>query len=106
MATSAGRVAYGPVQAEDVAGLFDADWQHGGPHALAVNDVVLHKGGVARVIRLSVAVDGEMVELTHAVILAHWRPLALAALRQPQTGSQGHAGWRAEDARKQCNQAK
>jgi NAD+ kinase len=32
-----------------------------GPHALAVNDVVVHKGGVARVIRLSVAVDGEQV---------------------------------------------
>jgi NAD+ kinase len=32
-----------------------------GPHAIAVNDVVLHKGGVARVIRLSVSVDGEQV---------------------------------------------
>jgi NAD+ kinase len=32
-----------------------------GPHALAVNDVVVHKGGVARVIRLAVAVDGEQV---------------------------------------------
>ena len=32
-----------------------------GPQALAVNDVVIHKGGVARVIRLSVAVDGEQV---------------------------------------------
>jgi NAD+ kinase len=32
-----------------------------GPQALAVNDVVVHKGGVARVIRLSVAVDGEQV---------------------------------------------
>jgi NAD+ kinase len=33
----------------------------GGPQALAVNDVVVHKGGVARVIRLAVAVDGEQV---------------------------------------------
>jgi NAD+ kinase len=32
-----------------------------GVHALAVNDVVVHKGGVARVIRLSVQVDGEQV---------------------------------------------
>ena len=32
-----------------------------GPSALAINDVVIHKGGVARVIRLSVAVDGEQV---------------------------------------------
>ncbi|HET6431328.1 formate dehydrogenase beta subunit, partial [Dyella sp.] len=32
--TDAGRVAYGPVQAEDVASLFDADFLHGGAHAL------------------------------------------------------------------------
>jgi NAD+ kinase len=32
-----------------------------GPRALAVNDVVIHKGGVARVIRLTVALDGEQV---------------------------------------------
>lgn len=32
-----------------------------GPHALAVNDVVVHKGGVARVIRLGVFVDGDQV---------------------------------------------
>ena len=32
--TGQGRVAYGPVQAEDVAGLFDADFLHGGAHAL------------------------------------------------------------------------
>jgi NAD+ kinase len=32
-----------------------------GPHALAVNDVVVHKGGVARVIRLALFVDGEQV---------------------------------------------
>ncbi|MGN6384331.1 MAG: formate dehydrogenase beta subunit [Dyella sp.] len=32
--TDAGRVAYGPVQAEDVAGLFDADFLHGAQHAL------------------------------------------------------------------------
>jgi NAD+ kinase len=32
-----------------------------GPQALAINDVVVHKGGVARVIRLSVLVDGEQV---------------------------------------------
>ena len=32
--TVAGRVAYGPVQAEDVAALFDADFLHGGAHEL------------------------------------------------------------------------
>lgn len=32
--TDAGRVAYGPVQADDVAGLFDADFLHGAQHAL------------------------------------------------------------------------
>ncbi len=32
-----------------------------GPQALAINDVVIHKGGVARVIRIALAVDGEQV---------------------------------------------
>jgi formate dehydrogenase iron-sulfur subunit len=32
--TPRGRVAYGPVQAGDVAGLFDAGWLQGGQHAL------------------------------------------------------------------------
>jgi formate dehydrogenase iron-sulfur subunit len=34
IATPLGRVAYGPVQAEDVASLFDHDWLQGGAHAL------------------------------------------------------------------------
>jgi len=34
--TPAGRVAYGPVAVADVAGLFDADFQSGGAHALAL----------------------------------------------------------------------
>ena len=34
VATAQGRVAYGPVQEEDVAGLFDAGFQTGGKHAL------------------------------------------------------------------------
>ena len=34
--TSAGRVAYGPVEAEDVAGLFDADFLHAGKHPLSL----------------------------------------------------------------------
>ncbi|MCW0208667.1 MAG: formate dehydrogenase, partial [Achromobacter sp.] len=34
IATPQGRVAYGPVQPEDVAGLFDAGWLAGGDHAL------------------------------------------------------------------------
>jgi formate dehydrogenase iron-sulfur subunit len=34
IATPAGRVAYGPVQAEDIPALFDAGWLQGGAHAL------------------------------------------------------------------------
>jgi formate dehydrogenase iron-sulfur subunit len=34
VATDAGRVAYGPVQSDDVASLFDADFLHGAQHAL------------------------------------------------------------------------
>ncbi|MGZ8271418.1 MAG: formate dehydrogenase beta subunit [Methylophilus sp.] len=34
VATDKGRVAYAPVQPEDVAGLFDADFLYGGAHAL------------------------------------------------------------------------
>jgi formate dehydrogenase iron-sulfur subunit len=36
VATAAGRVAYGPVQASDVPSLFEADFLHGGQHALAL----------------------------------------------------------------------
>lgn len=32
--TASGRIAYGPIQVEDVASLFDADWLHGGAHPL------------------------------------------------------------------------
>src|SRR3546814_20293744 len=32
--TPAGRVAYGPVEADDVHGLFEAGWLQGKPHAL------------------------------------------------------------------------
>jgi formate dehydrogenase iron-sulfur subunit len=36
VATAAGRVGYGPVEPEDVAGLFDADFLTGGQHRLTV----------------------------------------------------------------------
>ncbi|MFU8789627.1 MAG: formate dehydrogenase beta subunit [Methylobacter sp.] len=36
VATTQGRVAYGPVQASDVSGLFDADFTEGGTHALGL----------------------------------------------------------------------
>ena len=36
VATPQGRIAYGPVTAKDVAGLFEADFAHGGPHELAL----------------------------------------------------------------------
>ena len=66
--------AAGPEQAEDalkrlVRGQFIVERRlaltarigDDGPRALAVNDVVIHKGGVARVIRIALAVDGETV---------------------------------------------
>lgn len=36
------RVAYGPVTVADVAGLFDADWLHGGAHAQRLGDIEQH----------------------------------------------------------------
>jgi len=36
VATSNGRIAYGPVQASDVPSLFDADFTQGGAHALSL----------------------------------------------------------------------
>ncbi len=36
VATSAGRIAYGPVQPGDIASLFDADFTQGGTHALCL----------------------------------------------------------------------
>jgi formate dehydrogenase iron-sulfur subunit len=36
ISTPQGRIAYGPVQPEDVAGLFDAGWLAGGAHALCL----------------------------------------------------------------------
>jgi len=36
VATAQGRIAYGPVQPEDVSSLFDADFVHGGAHPLAL----------------------------------------------------------------------
>jgi len=46
VATPNGRVAFGPVKAADVANLFDADFLHGGAHALrlgAVEDIAWFK---------------------------------------------------------------
>jgi NAD+ kinase len=66
--------AAGPRQAEDalrrvVRGQFTVERRIAitvrigdeGPSALAINDVVIHKGGVARVIRIALSVDGEQV---------------------------------------------
>jgi formate dehydrogenase iron-sulfur subunit len=39
VATPNGRIAYGPVKAADVANLFDADFLHGGAHALRLGSV-------------------------------------------------------------------
>ncbi len=40
--TPQGRVAYGPVAAEDVTGLFDAGFLTGGAHGLALGDIASH----------------------------------------------------------------
>ena len=37
--TATGRIAYGPVTADDVASLFDAGFEHGGDHALSLGRV-------------------------------------------------------------------
>ena len=39
VATAAGRIAYGPVHAADVASLFESDFLHGGAHALRLGAV-------------------------------------------------------------------
>src|SRR5438132_5961909 len=39
VATPAGRIAYGPVRADDVRALFHADFLRGGPHALRLGPV-------------------------------------------------------------------
>ncbi len=40
--TDAGRIAYGPVRAEDVPGLFDAGFLDGGAHAARLGDIESH----------------------------------------------------------------
>ncbi len=54
------RLVHGQYTVESRVALTARIGDHG-PQALAVNDVVIHKGGVARVIRLAVSVDGEPV---------------------------------------------
>ena len=51
VATPQGRIAYGPVQPEDVASLFDADFVHGGAHplALGLTDAIAWFAGQDRV---------------------------------------------------------
>jgi formate dehydrogenase iron-sulfur subunit len=42
VATAQGRIAYGPVSAEQVPALFAADFLHGGEHALRLGDIAQH----------------------------------------------------------------
>ena len=42
VATAQGRVAYGPVRPEDVAGLFAADFMAGKPHPLFLGPIAQH----------------------------------------------------------------
>ena len=81
VATPAGRVAYGPVQAEDVPGLFDAGWLQGGAHALGhgLTDAMPY---LARQERLTFARMGLTDPLSLADYQAHegWAGLQ-AALR-------------------------
>ena len=81
VATPQGRVAYGPVQAEDVPGLFDAGWLQGGAHALGhgLTDAIPY---LARQERLTFARMGLTDPLSLADYQAHegWAGLQ-AALR-------------------------
>lgn len=55
-----GRIVHGQYRVEQRRAL-SVRVGDAGPSLLAVNDTVVHKGGVARVIRLAVFVDGEQV---------------------------------------------
>jgi formate dehydrogenase iron-sulfur subunit len=84
VATAAGRVAYGPVQAVDVPGLFDADFLAGGVHALSLGpteEIPLLK----RQQRLTFARCGVIDPLSLADYEAHggWRGLSRTLAMQP-----------------------
>ena len=70
VATAAGRVAYGPVTAKDVASLFDAGFLDGGAHALSLGDPEKIPF-LARQTRLTFARCG----ITDPVSLDDYRPM-------------------------------
>ncbi len=79
IATPAGRIAYGPVAPADVAGLFDAGWQHGGQHRLRLGDIQKHPW-LASQQRLSFARVGVIDPIDVDDYAAHggWRGLQRA----------------------------
>jgi formate dehydrogenase iron-sulfur subunit len=79
VATSAGRIAYGPIAAADVPALFDAGLQHGGEHAKRIGAIEQHPF-FARQQRLVFARAGIVDPLSVDDYLAHggWRGLRAA----------------------------
>ncbi|MBI1378702.1 MAG: formate dehydrogenase [Frankiales bacterium] len=83
VATPQGRVAYGPVRADDVASLFDAGLLEGGAHALALGPTESHEW-LARQNRLAFARVGVVDPLSTDDFLAHGGLAGLrAALAMP-----------------------
>ena len=70
VATPAGRVAYGPVSADDVPALFDAGWLEGGAHALG-HGLTEHIPYLAKQERLTFARMGVTDPLSLADYAAH-----------------------------------
>ncbi|MCC7396693.1 MAG: SLBB domain-containing protein [Planctomycetes bacterium] len=70
VATAAGRIAYGPVRAADVPGLFAAGWLDGKPHALRLGSVE-SMPYFARQTRLTFARVGVTDPLSTADYVAH-----------------------------------
>jgi formate dehydrogenase iron-sulfur subunit len=70
VATPAGRVAYGPVSADDVPALFDAGWLEGGAHALG-HGLTEHIPYLAKQERLTFARMGVIDPLSLADYAAH-----------------------------------
>ena len=77
--TSAGRIAYGSVEADQVASLFDADFINGGAHALRIGRAEEHPYLAAQT-RLTFARCGIIDPLSLSDYAAHggWRGLARA----------------------------
>jgi formate dehydrogenase iron-sulfur subunit len=68
--TASGRIAYGPVMADDVSSLFDAKFYEGGKHALSLGDIEQHPYFKSQQ-RLSFARVGVIDPVSVAEYVAH-----------------------------------